>query len=406
MLVNKAYLLKLYPNADQRQAFMRFSGSCRWLWNQLVELNEKIYATTGKFVFRYDMQAMLPGMKVATPWLMETPSDALQQVCVFLDRALKRSFRPDASGKKAGFPQFKKHGDGRSFYVANAKMRVEGNRVVLPKVGAVKFRSGRLPEGKIFNATVKLEGDDWYCVVQCEVDIPDVVVEPAAGTVIGMDAGLATLAVMSDGVSVTMTKAEKKARKRVKSLQRQLARRRKGSKNRERTRRKLARAHARQANARRDCRHKASRELVDRASVVVLEDLNVRAMIQSRRFGGAVSEAGMSELRRQIEYKARWAGKTVIIADRFYPSTQTCSCCGSVKEGTERLTLTARTYRCAACGHEMDRDLNAAMNLRRHGLHVLGLTHEDEPNNDVGAGYALHLARGESPVEALSVAAA
>jgi len=123
--IAKAYRFKLYPNKAQQQDLLRFSGSCRWLWNQLLELNIETHKATGKFVFRMDMQKLLPGMKEQTPWLADTPAGALQRVCRNLDLALKRSFKPDAAGKYAGFPKFKKRGGERSFYVTNQQMRIE-----------------------------------------------------------------------------------------------------------------------------------------------------------------------------------------------------------------------------------------------------------------------------------------
>jgi len=263
------------------------------VWNHLLAKNIESYQDTSKFIFRYDMDKLLPGLKNEFEWLAETPSGSLQRVWRNLDMALKRSFKPDAAGNRAGFPRFKRHGDRRSFYVTNDKMRFEGSAVVLPKGGAVGFRSGRLPEGKILGATVALEGDAWYCIVQCEVEIAEVAALPQADAVIGIDAGLTTLAVMSDGVSVAVPRTEQRRARRVLSLQRQLSRRKRGSKNRERTRRRLAKAQASLADARRDCRHKLTRSLVDRASVVVIEDLNVRAMSGALRLGKSVGLAGI-----------------------------------------------------------------------------------------------------------------
>lgn len=367
LLVSKAYRLKLYPTAEQRSAFMRWSGSCRWVWNHFLALKKAEYERCRKFIFRYDLDKMLPSLKAEHDWLKEAPACSLQRIARNLDTALKRSFKAGA-----GFPRFKNCFGRRSFYLTNQDVRFLDGNLVLSKIRRVRFRADRLPEGKILGATVALEGDDWFCTIQCQVELADAVVSPALETVIGLDAGLQTLAVMSDGVSIVIPKTERCKAGRVRRLQKELSRRQRGSANREKTRRRLAKAHADLANVRRDCRHKLTRELVDRASAIVIEDLNVKAMSRGLRFGKSVGLAGMGEMRRQIEYKAQWTGKTVVVADRYFPSSQACSCCGEVKSGAQRLQLHHRTYRCD-CGNVMERDLNAAMNLRRYGLNVLGL---------------------------------
>ena len=139
--IAKAFRFKLYPNLAQRQDFLRFSGSCRWLWNHLLEMNVKQYETDKTFLFRFAMQKLLPLLKQEHSWLALTPADSLQRICQNLDRGLKDSFK--SSAKQKGFPKFKKYGSVRSFYVPNTKLRFEGMTIVLPKVGAVKFRSVR-----------------------------------------------------------------------------------------------------------------------------------------------------------------------------------------------------------------------------------------------------------------------
>ena len=399
--IPKAFRFKLYPNLAQRQDFLRFSGSCRWLWNHLLEMNVKQYEADKTFLFRFDMQKLLPGLKKQHPWLALTPADSLQRVCRYMDGALKRSFTLDASGNKAGFPKFKKYGSVRSFYVANNKMRFEGMTIVLPKVGAVKFRSGRrIPFGaKILGATVRQDGNDWYCVVQCQLDIPDVHVEPTAEDLLGGDAGVKTMMTTSDGNAFHVPKKTKRRTKAVRRLNKKLARQKNGSKNREKTRRRLAHAHAKQRRLAQDARHKASRQIVDHASFIVLETLLISAMSQALHLGKAIGETGIAELVRQILYKADWDGVGVHRVDRFFPSTQTCSCCGNVKQGKDKLRLQDRTYRCDECGNVMDRDLNAAMNLRREGLHVLGLIHEDYHDEQRSRGTA----SGSAPADEMPV---
>jgi len=180
--------------------------------------------------------------------------------------------------------------------------------------------------------------------------------------VVGVDLGIKTLAVCSDGATFENPRALATAERKLKRLNRELSRRRKGSKNRAKTRAKLARCHARIANIRSHALHNASYHLTAKTKpqAVVIEDLNVKGMLNNRSLSKAISDVGMGELRRQIEYKGTWYGVEVVTADRWYASSKTCSACGAVNRA---LTLSDRTYVCAACGAVIDRDLNAALNL-------------------------------------------
>jgi putative transposase len=328
------------------------------------------HAADGTFVFFHDMSKMLPGLKKEHPWLAEAPSNSLVRVCRNLDAALRKCFR-----EGAGFPRFKARGKSReSFYVINQALRVEADtrRAFLPKLGPVRFRAGRVPEGRVVGANVAWKGRAWELTVQCEMDeaVPDVI--PEAETVIGVDLGLKDLMVRSDGVAVKPPKSLRKALKRLRRAQRTLARRRKGSANRKKQARLVGRIHAKARDTRRDVQHKATSALVAAASAVVSEDLNVKGMVRNRRLSLSISDAGWGEILRQVGYKCQWAGKTHIKAGRFEPSTQRCSSCGTVLSGENRLRLHQRTFRCA-CGAVHDRDRNAATNLRRIGLEAIGL---------------------------------
>ena len=368
-IIQKAYKLKLYPTVEQACALARFAGSCRWLWNYLLNLQQKKYGAEKKFLFRSEMQELLPGLKREFPWLADAPSNSLQRVCRNLDQALKKCFK-----EGAGFPRFKKRGVSReAFYVPNQKLHIEDNRVVLPKLKqGVKFRAGRLPEGRILSATVSCRAGVWWCVVQCEVEQIIEASEVSAETIVGVDVGLKTLMACSDGVVVANPRKLSKAQKRLRRAQRILARRKKGSANRRRQAARVAVIHARVADYRADALHQATTALVRRASVVVTEDLNIKGMVKNKRLARSISDAGWGEAIRQISYKADWAGKHHIKVGRFYPSTQRCSSCGNIRSGEDRLRLHERTYRCGSCGNVADRDFNAALNLRNYGLNYVG----------------------------------
>lgn len=368
-VIQKAYKLKLYPTVEQADALARFAGSCRWLWNYLLDLQQKKYEAEKKFIFRFEMQGLLPGLKREFSWLADAPSNSLQRVCRNLDQALKKCFK-----EGAGFPRFKKRGVSReAFYVVNQGLRVENNRVVLPKLKqGVKFRAGRLPEGRILSATVSQRAGVWWCVVQCEVEQVIEASEVSADTVVGVDVGLKALMVCSDGLVVANPRKLSKAQKRLRRAQRILARRKKGSANRRRQAVRVAAIHAKVADYRADALHQATTALVRRASVVVTEDLNIKGMVRNKRLARSISDAGWGEAIRQISYKTNWAGKHHIKVGRFDPSSQKCSSCGNIRSGEDRLRLHERTYRCGSCGNVADRDFNAALNLRNYGLNYVG----------------------------------
>jgi len=219
----------------------------------------------------------------------------------------------------------------------------------------------------ILSATVSERAGRWFVSVQVEEEIPEP--EPAQGAPVGVDLGINTMATCSNGTCYENPKSLQQAQKKLRRLQRKYARQQKGSHNREKTRRKIARLHYRVANIRRDALHKATSGIVaktkpaaQRPRVIVLEDLNVNGMLKNRHLARAIADVGMHEFRRQMEYKAAWNGVDIGLADRWYPSSKTCSRCGHLKE---ELPLSKRTYRCDACGLVMDRDLNAARNLAK-----------------------------------------
>ena len=386
MQIATAYRLKLQPNTAQRQHLSRCAGAVRWLWNHLLDLNIKRYDAEKKFIFAAEMMKLLPELKRQFVWLNDVPTHTLQRVCKHLAQALKESFK--STDKRKGFPQFKVkfRGDPR-FYVTNDTLRLdEGalpvNKVVLPKIGAVRFRGGRLPEGKINSGTIRFDGKDWWIAIQCMVDREVEPIEPSAEDVIALDFGLKE-AVLSNGERRQMQKNLRKALKQLAKAQRVCSRRVKGSKRRRKAADRVRALHRKVANCRSDFLHKTTREIVDMtSSVLVYEDLHVKGMAQNRKLSLSIADAGLGEMRRQLAYKLDWAGKTAIIADRWFPSTQKCSNCGAVKTGEARLTLSQRTYRCD-CGHEMDRDLNAALNLRQYGVERLG------PNAQSSVGQAM-----------------
>lgn len=252
MKIYKAHRLKLYPSPAQRQAMARHAGACLWLWNYMLALQKETYERDGKFVFSREMSKMLPNLKKQNPWLADAPSNSLVQVCIFLDRALKDSFR---NGK--GFPKFKARGKSKdSFYIINQALRIEASRTRLPKLGPVRFRNGRLPEGRIVSGNGRT-ADHWWLTVQCEVDIA------SHSRVETLDRRRRrSRSKGSDGPFRCRgregAQEPEQGHEATPSRAAHPCRRQKGSGNRARQARRVARIHARIADQRRNAQHQAT----------------------------------------------------------------------------------------------------------------------------------------------------
>jgi putative transposase len=227
-------------------------------------------------------------------------------------------------------------------------------------IGWVRMREAVRFCGSLKRATVSFDGGRWFVSVIIETDDVQPVTQPCEA--VGVDLGVSVLATLSTGEAVAGPKSHTMALKRLRRTNKALARKRRGSANFRKAKQRLARLHARIANVRRDATHKLTTRLTKTFKVIGIEDLNVRGMAANRRLARSVMDAGFYELRRQLNYKSRLYGSRIVVADRWYPSSKTCSCCGVVKE---TLDLRKRTFTCDDCGFEADRDHNAAMNLAR-----------------------------------------
>lgn len=379
-MILRAYKVELDPNNTQRTAFLRHAGAVRFIYNWgLAEISEsyqerKAATPEGERVKGalrpLDLQARLPALKVTHPWLIGVHSQVPQQSLRNLDRAFQGFFRRVKAGHTPGYPKFKKRGVSKPSFQFPQRVSVTDRHIRLPKIGLVRLKQhGCIPTGvHLKTVTVSETAGRWFATVLVEGPDPAKVV--TTGEIIGVDLGIKTLAVLSDGTAYPNPKHLEHTQGRLISLQRQLARQQKGSHRRAKTKARIAKVHARIAAQRSDSLHKMTTQIVKtkRPSVIVLEDLNVSGMVQNHKLARAVSSAAFGEARRQITYKCEWYGVKLVLADRFYPSSKTCSGCGEVKPV---LSLGERVYVCDACGHIQDRDLNAALNLRGWGVRFL-----------------------------------
>lgn len=360
-LIQRSYKTELAPSKTQAQALRRHMGAVRFIYNWGLTRKQETYKATGKSPGAYALCKELTQLKrTDCPWLYEVNNRALQNALRNLDRAFKNFYQRLEQGKKPGFPGYKRKRDGGSFRV-DAHVVIEDDRVRLPNIGWVRLKErGYLPVGDshTVSVTVSLRADRWFVSVQMEERMPTTEVE---GPVVGVDLGCARLATLSDGEIIENPRAYRQAERKLKRLGRTLSRKKAGSANRRKARIRIARAHMHVANVRKHAIHRTTTAIAKRCSVVVIEDLNVQGLGRNRTMAKSISDAGMSEFRRQLAYKCDWYGSVLVVANRFFPSSKMCSCCGSVLDA---IPLGQRIFSCASCGFTCDRDLNAALNLR------------------------------------------
>lgn len=384
MIVHQAFRYELDPTVMQRAVLGRHCGAARWAWNwALARRIEQFKTNEGKarFTNAIEQHRQINAIKddPETCWLREVSKCAPQEALRNLDRAFKNMRDAKKAGRKVGFPKFKKRGSGGSFRLTGA-VRVESSRRVrLPIIGSVRTKEDtRKFRGRILSATVSEEVGRWYVSFAVEVERSDP--ETPDGPPVGIDLGLTTFATLSTGEKIEAPKPLARSLRRLRRAQRVVSRRMKGSSRRRKAVRRLGRAHRRVRNIRRDFLHKLSSRLAGQNREIHLEDLNVGGMVRNRHLARAISDAGWREFRTMLEYKCRWRGSALVIHDRWFPSSKTCSGCGSVKM---ILLLSERQYACERCGLVLDRDENAAINLLNRAT---GSSPGSNARGDRGAG--------------------
>ena len=385
--VIQAYRFALDPTPRQRRALASHCGAARVAYNWGLEFVQA----------RLDQRQNDPSVQISwtlpalrrewnqakqqvAPWWAENSKEAYSSGLDGLARALKnwtdsRSGR--RKGRPVGFPHRKRKGRCRDtcrFTTGAIKILPDRTHIQLPRIGILKTHEStrklarRLERGtaRVLAATISRTADRWFVSFTVQVDRST----PARNgetSVVGVDAGIRHLATLSTGATIPNPRALQHSLRKLRRLNRQLARRTPGSSRRKQTRRRLARVYARAANLRRDALHKLTTTLATQHSTVVVEQLNLAGLVRNRHLARALADASLAELRRQLTYKTSWYGSQLIVADPFHPSSKTCSACGWVKA---KLTLAERTFTCEVCGLGIDRDLNAARNLATLAQHV------------------------------------
>jgi putative transposase len=386
------HTIALCPTPEQVDYFKRACGTARRVWNWALNEWNKQYAAGGKpnamalkkqfNAIKYTDPQWLD--ENGRPWLRDIHRDAHAQPFAHLAKAWERFFTDLKAGKEAHAPRFKKKGRCRdSFYVANDKFRLDGKTIRLPKIGDVAMTEELRFKGKILGATVSRTADRWFVAIQVEVPDAQCYRRRTSHEVNGIDLGVKAAATISSGEVIEAPKPLNAALRRLKIRGRRLSRKLQAAKemagfgrharlpkgtrlpvsnNRRKSAATLARLHARLANLRADFTHKLTTRLCRENQALVIEDVNVKGMLANEKLARTIADVGFGVFRSQLEYKAKRYGTRLGIADRWYPRSRLCSICGWKNEA---LTLSDRTWGCAQCGAHHDRDLNAALNLKR-----------------------------------------
>ena len=358
---NLAHSIRLYPTKAQEVFFRKACGCARVAYNYGLSEYQKILHSGGKPSILAIKKQFNHDKKTLYPWMSETNKDANQQPFANLQTAFNRFFK-----KQCKFPTFHKKGRRDSFYISNDKFDIDGMKFWVPKLGWVRGAETLRFKGKITSATICRKAAYWFVVVSVETNQAFATCDNQA--VVGVDLGIKTLATMSDGEVAVSPKPLRSRLQKLKMLQKQASRKVKGSSNRWKANQKVAKVHYEVACQRKDVLDKLTTGLCHHHQIIVIEDLNVKGMVKNHRLALSISDLGWGEFRRQLEYKSVLHGNTVVVADRWFPSSKLCSRCGGIKD---TLTLSDRTYKCD-CGLVIDRDLNAAINLRNYGLNKIG----------------------------------
>jgi putative transposase len=364
-----AHRIALDPNNQQATYFKKACGVARFAYNwALAEWKRQYEAWKADNSLPKPSQQSLRRQLNAIkrkqfPWMLEVTKCAPQMAIIQLGQAFQNFF-----AGRARYPQFRKKGVHDRFTLTNDKFRVEGCRIRIPNLGWVRMREALRFAGKIMSATISREADRWF--VSITVDTPDSSHLPQAENqgAVGVDLGVSALATLSTGEKIAGPKPHAALLARLKRLSRSLSRKQKDSANRAKAKAKLARLHARISHIRQDALHKLTTDLTRRFHTIAIEDLNVRGMARNRHLARSIMDMGFFEFRRQLEYKAAMRGGQVVVIDRFFPSSKTCSVCG---HRLDDLPLSVREWTCPACGAQQERDVNAAKNLLAYGLAIL-----------------------------------
>ena len=360
---SRMFNYRLYPSKTQTKVLDEQLELCRQIYNWLLLYGRSTYKETGKLLTQFDLNKALIALKRQGPETKKVHSQVLQNISKRIKDAYTNFFARREAGLKAGLPRFKKCGRYKSITYPQFGFKVEGDRLHLSKIGYIRIRSHRPIEGEIKTLTVKrIPSGTWYACFSYIVEA-----EPKEKPVedVGVDVGLNSFAVLSDGSRIENPRLYRKEEKRLARLQRSLSRKERGSRNRVKAKTRVAKLHEKIVNRRTDFLHKASRKVADSYEVGYVEDLKIKNLVRNHRLAKSISDASWGKFIGMIAYKAESAGGRLIKVNPRNTS-QLCSRCWELVEKT----LSERLHNCPHCGLVMDRDLNAALNILARGREI------------------------------------
>jgi putative transposase len=369
----KGVKIRLYPNGTQEQQLNSLLGAYRFVYNQSLSYKDNLYKNQNTKIKMNELSKYFHSeMKANNPWISEHNTKVLKQSIRDLDQSYQNFFKLNK-----GFPQYK------------SKHDVQHARFPLEAVAKDTFKNDKL------NLTTKIKDLNFSCsdkdrkyLLEYKLGIKSVTItktktdkyfasilidgivktkQNPINNIIGIDLGIKSLMVMSDGEVIDNPKFIRNNEKQLKRLHKQLSRKQKGSNNRKKAKLKLAIKHEKIKNQKTDYIHKLTDKIISENQTIVLEDLNVSGMMKNHNLAKSIQELGLHEIKRQLEYKSKWYNRDLIFIDRYYPSSKKCSCCGEINKD---LKLSDRVFKCKSCHFEIDRDLNAALNIEKEGLRL------------------------------------
>ena len=362
MLKLRAYKFRFYPTSDQRDVLARTFGCCRFVYNHFLERKQKAFCEEKKFLSYRDCSELLSDLKDEHPFLREVSSVALQQSLRHLEGAFQGFYK-----KKARFPNFKKRSHKQSAsFMRNAFTYENGNIILAKMKTPLNICYSRTFEGNPSSITIsKTVTEEYYISFLVEEDIKPL---PKVEKSVGVDLGITHVFVTSDGKKQLPSKALEKALKKLKRRQRALSKKKKGSANRTKARKKVAALSQKVKNKRLDAIHKMTTTLVYENQVICVEDLSVKNMMKNRKLSQKIGDAGWGMFTRCLEYKCDWYQRQFVQVGRFFPSSKQCHSCKTLRRN---LSLKDRVWTCSECNTLHDRDINAAKNIKEEGFRLM-----------------------------------
>lgn len=379
-----AYKYKIKPTVKQQIQLSKTFGCARFIYNWGLDIKTKTWTNEHKSISYFELAKQLTTLKQKNEytWLKEVPNESLQQSLRNLDNAYTQFFKA-----KKGFPKFKskKRSKDVARFIAAVHFDFDTWKVKIPKCGWVKLCYNKpfdLSSYKIGTLTVSRDkcGEYWCSIVIETAEEVKPKAKVSEDTAVGIDLGIKDYAILSDGTKYGNPKFYEQNQRRLKLLQQRFARTKKGSNRHKVMRLKVAKQYRKITNSRVDFLHKLSTDVVNRFDTICLENLNVDGMLKNHNLAKSIQSASWGEFVRQIKYKSEWFGKNVIFIGRFEPSSKACSKCGYVKKD---LTLNDREWTCPICGTHHDRDINAAINIKKMALNPQALVGFEEKANDI-----------------------